>query len=347
MILGAMKAIFFEQHGEVEVLKYGSLTDPKPAPGEVLIRVKAVALNHLDIWVRRGWEGLHLEMPHITGSDIAGDIVAVNADSVWSAGTRVIVNPGILTGEDEWTRRGEDSLSPGYRIIGEQVRGGLAEYVTVPVSNVFKIPDGISYEEACAPLLVGTTCWRMLYKRAELKAGDTVLVVGSGGGVNSLSIVFAKHSGATVYALAGGKEKVKAARELGAEHVIDYEKNPKWAVEIFKYTKGRGVDVVIDNVGAKTLPDSLRAVRRGGKVVTVGNTSGHKVTYDNRLLFTKQVSLIGSTMGSRQDFIDAMQFMWKQNIKPIISRVEKLKDGIKMIKYLEEGKQFGKIVLTP
>lgn len=342
-----MKAIFFEHHGGVEVLKYADLPDPTPAPGEALIKVTAVALNHLDIWVRRGWQGLRLDMPHIGGSDIAGEIVSVNADSGWIAGSKVIVNPGVSTGEDEWTRRGEESVSPGYKIVGEQLKGGFAEYVVVPVGNVFKRPDGLSDEEACAPLLIGTTCWRMLFKRAELRPNQTVLVVGAGGGVNSLSISMATAAGASVYALAGSKKKAEKARELGAIDVINYNEVPNWPLEIVKLTKGRGVDVVIDNVGAKTITGSIRAVARGGRIVTVGNTSGHAVQIDNRFLFTKQISIIGSTMGSKQDFIDAQQFMLKHNIRAAIDRVEPLSEGIKMLAYLEEGQQFGKIVLKP
>ncbi len=342
-----MKAIFFEQHGDIEVLKFGDLPDPKPAPGEALIRVRAVALNHLDIWIRRGWEGLKLQMPHVSGSDVAGEIVSVNSSSAWSVGDRVIINPGISTAEDEWTRNGEASLSPGYRILGEHIPGGLAEFVTVPTQNVFKLPDSVSFEEGCAPLLVGMTCWRMLFKRAELLPGQSVLVVGAGGGVNSLSIQLAKAAGATVYALAGSAQKATRAMELGAEHVIDYSKNPKWHVDILRLTKGRGVDVVIDNVGAATFANSLWAVRRGGRIVTVGNTSGHSINFDNRVLFTKQVSVLGSTMGNSQDFIDVLNFMWKNDIKPVIDCVEPLSKGIEMLQHLEQGQQFGKIVLTP
>ncbi|MBX7143813.1 MAG: zinc-binding dehydrogenase [Oligoflexia bacterium] len=342
-----MKAIFFENHGEIDVLKYADLPDPSPGPGEALIRVRAVALNHLDIWVRRGWKGLVLDMPHITGSDIAGEIVKVNAPSQWTPGTRVIVNPGVVTSEDEWTRSGEASVSPGYKILGEQMRGGMAEYAVVPISNVFKTPDSLKDEEACAPLLVGTTCWRMLLHRAQLKPGQSVLVVGAGGGVNSLSIQLCHAMGATVYVLAGSKEKMEKALELGADHVLNYQEKSNWAVEVLKLTKGRGVDVVVDNVGAKTMAYSLRAVARGGKIVTVGSTSGYDIALDNRLLFTKQISLIGSTMGNAQDFIDVMEFMLKHNIKPVIDQVAPLKDGIKIIRYLEEGRQFGKLVLKP
>jgi NADPH:quinone reductase-like Zn-dependent oxidoreductase len=340
-----MKAIFFEQHGDIDVLKYADLPDPSPQPGEALIKIKAAALNHLDIWVRKGWKGLNVEMPHITGSDISGEIVSVNGASEYKAGARVIIHPGVNTSEDEWTRRGEDSVSPGYRIIGEQLRGGLAEYITVPIKNVFRMPEACTFEQAAAPILVGTTVWRMLLKQAKLMAGESVLVVGSGGGVNSLTILMAKALGAQVFALAGGEKKAKLAESLGAQVVIDYKKTSAWPSEIMKITKGRGVDIVVDNVGAQTIARSLQSVRRGGRIVTVGNTSGFEVTFDNRLLFAKQVSLTGSTMGSKQDFIDSMAFIHNQNIKIPIDRIEKLSKGIEMIKYLEEGKQFGKIVL--
>ncbi len=342
-----MKAIFFENHGGPEVLKFGELERPKPQLGEALIKVRAVALNHLDIWVRRGWHGLKLEMPHITGSDVVGEIVSVHADSVWQPGTRVMINPGIVTAEDEWTRRGQESVSPGYRILGEQRPGGLAEFVTVPIGNVFKVPDEISDEDAAAPLLVGVTCWRMLFKRGNLQPGETVLVVGSGGGVNTLAISLARAAGATVYALAGSDEKAKKALALGADEVVNYQKHTNWSVEILRITKGRGIDLIIDNVGEKTFPHSLRAAARGGRIVTVGNTSGYNVSFDNRLIFAKQLSLIGSTMGSKQDFIDVTQFIWRHKIRPVIDRVAPLKEGIELLQYLESGKQFGKIVLKP
>ena len=341
-----MKAIFFEQHGGIEVLKYADLSEPKPAPGEALVRVRAVALNHLDIWVRRGWKGLHLEMPHIGGSDIAGEIVSVNSESSdWTPGTKVIVYPGTNSMEDEWTRRGEECVSPGYKIIGEQSKGGMAEYVCVPAKNLFKMPAQLSYEEAAAPLLVATTCWRMLFKQGALTPGQSVLVVGAGGGINSLSIQLAKAMGAKVIALTSSAEKAQRAQELGAAEIINYKQSSNWPIEVLKLTRGRGVDLVIDNVGQATLAKSIRAVARGGRIVTVGNTTGPEITFDNRLFFTKQISLIGSTMGGKQDFIDALEFMWANNIKPVIDCVEPLKNGIKALKRLEDGEQFGKIVL--
>lgn len=352
-----MKAIFFESHGEINVLKFGELPDPEPGPGEALVRVKAVALNHLDIWVRRGWPGLSLQMPHITGSDVVGEVVKINGDSLiqpsptqpdlLQPGSKVVINPGIVTGEDEWVRRGEESVSPYYKILGEHRRGGLAEYVIVPLRNLFSFPATLSEEDAVAPLLVGLTSWRMLFHRGRLQPGESVLVVGSGGGVNSLSILLASTIGARVIALAGSAEKARRAVELGAETVINYNDHRNWAHEILKITKGRGVDLVIDNVGAATMGKSLRAVRRGGRIVTVGNTSGYDIPLDNRLVFTKQISLIGSTMGSTQDFIEAMPFIWRLPIHKIIDCVEPLANGIAMIQRIEQGEQIGKIVLKP
>jgi NADPH:quinone reductase-like Zn-dependent oxidoreductase len=342
-----MKAIFFEEHGEIDKLKFAELNDPKAAPGEAIVKVKSVALNHLDIWVRKGWKGLTLEMPHITGSDISGEIVELNGSSDLKTGGKIIVCPGINTIEDEWVRRGEDSVSPGYKIIGENLKGGLAEYVAVPLRNLFKMPEHLSFEEAAAPILVGTTTWRMLFKQANLKPGESVLVVGSGGGVNSLTIKIAKSIGATVFVLAGGDKKVKFAEDLGADCVIDYKKISSWPTEILKITKGRGVDLVVDNVGASTFAKSLQSCRRGGRIVTVGNTSGYEVAFDNRLLFAKQISLIGSTMGSRQDFIDAMEYIHTKKIHIPVDKIESLSNGIQMISRLEKGEQFGKIILNP
>ena len=343
-----MKAIFFEKHGGAEVLKYGELPEPEPVHGEALVRVRAVALNRLDIWVRLGWKGLHLDMPHITGSDIAGEVVSVNVPgSDWKVGSRVVVNPGITTSEDEWTRRGEHSLSPGYRIIGEHLRGGMAELVKVPVRNLFRFPDTLSFEQAAALPLVALTCWRMLFKRAQIRPGETMLVVGSGGGVNSLAIKIGRHIGAKVYALAGSDEKAEMAKAIGADTVINYNTNKNWHAEILKLTHGRGVDVVVDNVGAATLQKSMRAATRGGRIVTVGNTGGHEIQFDNRVIFTKQLSYLGCTMGGDQDFVDALNFLWSNGIHAPIDQVAPLNQGIKMLQRMESCEHFGKIVLVP
>ena len=342
-----MKALYFDEHGELDVIKYGDVPDPKAAGGEVLVRVRACALNYLDIWVRRGWPGLKLEMPHWCGADMAGEIVEVGTGvSSWQVGQRVVVNPGVNAREDEFTRRGEDSVSPGYHIMGEHVRGGAAEYIAVPAANLEAVPDNVDFPEAAAPLLVGLTAWRMLIHRAGLRAGETVLVVGAGGGVNSIAIQIAKLAGATVYTVASNPEKARMAQELGADIVID-RSQVDWGKEIFKLTSKRGVDVVVDNVGRATLNTSMMAVARGGRIVIVGNTSGPQTEIDIRYLFSKQISLIGSTMGSREDFKTVTTLLREGKIRPVIDSVMPLSEGKEAYRRMEEGRQSGKIVLVP
>ncbi len=343
-----MKALCFYEHGELDVLQYTDVPDPEPGPGEVLVRVRACALNHLDIWVRRGWPGLKLEMPHWTGADIAGEVAGLGAGVAgWEVGQKIVVDPGVSTREDEFTRRGEHSLSPGYLILGEHIRGGQAEYVTVPAVNLAAVPEGWDSYETAAPLLAGLTAWRMLIRRANLRAGESVLIVGAGGGVNSMAIQIAKLAGATVYALTSTEEKISKASTLGADVVLNYRENPNWSKIIYKMTGRRGVDVVVDNVGRATLIQSIRAVARGGRIVIVGNTSGPQVEIDTRFIFGKQISIIGSTMGSRQDFRDVLKLLWGKQITPVVDRVLPLSDGKEAFRILEQGEQFGKIVLVP
>lgn len=342
-----MKAIYFEQHGGPEVLKFGELPSPVPAEGQALLKVRAVALNHLDIWVRRGWPGLKLALPHIGGCDIVGEVISAPPSSGFLPGTRVFVYAGINTTHDQWTERNEESVSPGYRIIGEHLPGGLAEMACVPVENLLPAPADLSDESLCARLLTGLTCWRMLITRGQLVSGETVLVVGSGGGVNSLSIQIARAVGARVIALAGNEEKCLKAQQLGASDVIDYNQTPEWAREVIRLTSGIGVDMVVDNVGKATFPQSLRALRRGGRLVTVGNTSGYDLELDNRLIFGKQLSIIGSTMGSREDFTQMLEFLTAHNIHPVVDTVDSLENGLHQLSRLERGEQFGKIVLKP
>ena len=342
-----MKAVFFERHGELDVLRHGEVPDPSATPGRVVVRVKACALNYLDIWVRRGWPGLKLEMPHWCGADVAGEIAAVgDGVSGWAAGQRVVVDPGINRVQDEYTRRGEASVSPGYHILGEHVRGGAAEYVAVPAENLAPMPDGLDFPQAAAPLLAGLTAWRMLIHRAGLQAGESVLVVGAGGGVNTLSIQIAKLAGAVVFAVASSEEKAARARSLGADVVID-RSQVDWVREVFKLTGRRGVDVVVDNVGRATLAGSMQAVARGGRIVIVGNTSGPMAEIDIRFIFGKQISLIGSTMGNHQDFLAVIELLRQGKLKPVIGRVVPLRDGIEAYRLMEEGRQFGKILLQP
>jgi NADPH:quinone reductase-like Zn-dependent oxidoreductase len=287
-------------------------------------------------------------MPHWTGADVAGEMAALGEGVTgWETGRRVVVDPGISTTEDEFTRRGEYSLSPGYAILGEHIRGGQAEYVAVPASNLMPIPEGWDYPQAAAPLLVSLTAWRMLIHRARLRPGESVLVIGAGGGVNSMAIQIAKLAGATVYALTSTEEKREKAHELGADVVLNYREDPDWSEALYKMTDRRGVDVIVDNVGQATLAQSMRAIARGGRIVIVGNTSGPRTEIDVRYIFGKQISIIGSTMGTHQDFWDVMALVWSGKLRPVVDRVMPLSEGRAAFEALERGEQFGKIVLTP
>jgi NADPH:quinone reductase-like Zn-dependent oxidoreductase len=342
-----MKALYFEEHGNLDVVRYGNVPDPVTGPDDAVVRVRACALNHLDIWVRRGWPGLKLEMPHWCGADVAGDIAEIGRNvSGWKVGQPVVVDPGISLIDDEHTRRGEDSVSPGYHVLGEHTRGGAAEYLAVPAANLAPMPEGWEYPDAAAPLLVGLTAWRMLIHRARLKAGETVLVIGSGGGVNSITVQIAKLAGAKVFVVAGNPQKAKRAKDLGADEVFD-RSSVDWGKEVYRLTKKRGVDIVVDNVGKATLAKSMMAVARGGRIVIVGNTSGPQTEIDIRFIFGKQISLIGSTMGSHQDFRDILELTKSGRLKPIIDRVMPLSEGKEAYGLMERGEIFGKLVLTP
>lgn len=345
-----MKALCFYEHGDLDVLQYADVPNPTPAKGKVLVQVKACALNHLDVWVRRGWPGLKLDLPHIGGSDVAGVVTKLGQGVTgWQAGDRVVVDPGLVTGEDEFTRRGEHSLSMGmhYKVLGEQTQGGAAQCVAVPAANLLKMPDDWDYPQAAAPLLVGLTAYRMLFKRADLRAGESVLIVGAGGGVNCVALQLAKWVGATVYALTSTEEKMARATELGADVVLNYQKDPDWHKTLSKMTGRRGVDVVVDNVGQATFHKSIRALARGGRLVTVGNTSGPKTELDIRYIFGKQISIIGSTMGSPQDFIEVMDLVWRGVIHAPVDRILPLSEGRQGHALLESGEKFGKVVLIP
>jgi len=340
-----MKALYFEEHGEREVLQYGDLPNLVNKENHVLIKVEACALNHLDVWIRKGWPGLNLEMPHIGGSDVSG--IVVEGKGSWKDGDKVVVDPGISSIEDSWTEKGLDSMSPGYKILGEHISGGCAEYVSVPVENVHKRPEDLTASQAAAPLLAGLTAYRMLVTRAGIQNGDNVLVMGSGGGVNSLSIQIAKHFGAEVHVVAGGAEKKSKAEDLGASFVVDYKANEDWHKELFPVIGRKGYDIVVDNVGKPTWSRSIKLAGMGGRIVTVGNTKGPIAETDIRYLFAKQLSILGSTMGSHAEFAELLKLMDSGAIKPVIDCEIPLSEGISGHEILEEGTMFGKVVLIP
>lgn len=343
-----MKALAFHEFGGPDKLKYEDVPDPKIKPNEVLVRVRACALNHLDLFVREGIPALKTPLPFWTGCDIAGEVAEVGAEVQGvKPGTRVAVNPNLTCGRCEFCAQGEDSLCVRYGILGEHVPGGLAEYVAVRGDNVLPLPASASFEAAASFVLTNMTAWRMVVTQGQVRPGQDVLVIGVGGGVSSAAVQIARLCGARVIVTSSDDAKLEKAKALGAEVGINYKKNPDWAKQVFEATAKRGVDVVIENVGAATWKDSIRSLKGGGRLVTCGSTSGPVGETIIPLVFWKQVHLIGSTMANRKEFHDVMGQFFAGRLKAIIDEVVPLKDGAAAQQRLAEGKQFGKIVLTP
>lgn len=342
-----MKAILLHQHGGPEMLRYGDWPTPEPGAGEVQVQIKAAALNRLDEWVRNGWPGIKLAYPHIPGADGAGIISAVGAGVTHlRIGDRVVINSNLSDGRCENCRRGLDNQCVNWGLLGETQRGTYAEYVVVPDQNVLPLPADVPFERAAAASLVFLTAWHSLITRGQLRVGESVLIVGAGGGVNSASIQIARYAGATVYVVASNAAKAGRALELGADIVIDRSQED-WGKAIFQLTQRRGVDVVVDNVGAGTLPTSLRAVRKGGRILTVGNTGGPKFEFDNRFMFAKHITLIGSTMGTRTDFATVMRLVFEGRFAPPIDMTFPLAEARLAHERMSAGDFFGKIILIP
>ncbi|UCH58304.1 MAG: zinc-binding dehydrogenase [Anaerolineales bacterium] len=340
-----MKAICFYTHGGIEVLESRDLPTPQPGPNQVLVKLKAAALNHLDIWVRKGWPGLHLEYPHIPGADGAGEIAALGPDvQGWSLRDRVVINSNLGCGHCEYCIAGMDNRCVSWELLGETVRGTYAQYVVIPASNAYPLPVGFDEHVAAAAGLVFHTAWHSLITRASLRPGETVLIVGASGGVNTASIQIAKLVGATVYVVGSTPEKLALAESLGADHLIDRSKGENWAKIVYQHTGKRGVDVVVDNIGT-TFPLSFRSARKGGRILTVGNSGGAKFEIDNRYIFAKHLSIIGSTMGTRTDFASVMNLVFSGALKPALDRTYPLKEAQAAQKRLETGEQLGKITL--
>ncbi len=345
---GLMKAVLLTEHGPAEVLRF--VTDhpvPEPGPGEVRVRVRAAALNHLDIWVRNGWPGIKLAYPHIPGADAAGTVDAVGAGvTEWRAGDRVVVNPTIGCGRCAFCRAGQEHRCVHFMLLGEHTSGTHAEYITVPARNLLGLPEHVSFEEAAAASLVFVTAWHSLITRGNLHPGETVLIVGAGGGVNTACLQIAKLTGCTAIVVGSTDEKLEAARALGADVVVRRDVEGGWSRAVYQITAKRGADVVVDNVGAETFGGSLRAAARGGRILTVGNTSGAQFEIDNRYIFGKHLSILGSTMGPHADYVTVMQLLFKGRLKAVIGAQYALEDIHAAHRALEAGAYFGKIVLT-
>lgn len=342
-----MRAVVFKQHGGPEVLEMMDLPMPQPRANEVRVKVKAVALNHLDLWVRKGWPGLKLPLPHVLGSDVAGVVDAVGADvTAWRPNMNVVINPGLSCGVCERCLSGDDVLCRGYKIIGEDVTGGYAEYLCVPQQNLLAKPERLSWEEAACFPLTFLTASHMLFSRAQLKPGETVLVHAAGSGVGSAAVQLAKLAGARVIATASTQAKLDQARKLGADVLINYVEND-FLDEVKKATSRQLCDVVFEHVGATTWDKSVACLRKGGRLVICGATSGHDVKIDLRTLFYKSISLLGSTMGSKSELFKLLELVQLSKLSPILDRVLPLADAAEGHRLLAERKTFGNVVLKP
>ena len=341
-----MKAIVFEKHGGPDVLRYTDAPDPAINPNEVLVRVKACALNHLDLWVRRGLPGVAIPLPHIPGSDVAGEVVEVGSGvTTVRAGQRVVLAPGVTCGKCPACISGNDNRCRSFTNLGYAIDGGCAEFVKVPEVNCLPYPENLSFAEAASIPLVFQTAWHMLLVRAELQPGEDVLILGGGSGVGIAAIQIAKFFGARVIATAGTPEKMAKATELGADYVVNH-KTQRIRDEVRRITNKRGVDVVFEHVGTATWDDSLASLAYAGRLVTCGATTGYDAKLDLRVLFAKQLSLLGSYMGTKSDLHSVMRLVATGRFRPIVDRVFPLEEAAAAHEYLESGAQFGKVVLT-
>ena len=340
-----MKAIVFRQHGGPEVLQYADVPDPEPRPNEVLVRVHACALNHLDLWVRGGLPNVPIPLPHIPGSDVAGEIAKIGSEvTTVRVGQKVVLAPGVSCGKCAACVSGQDNRCRQFTNLGYMIDGGCAEFVRVPEVNCLPYPENLSFVQAAAIPLVFQTAWHMLIARAELQPGEDVLVLGAGSGVGSAAIQIAKFFGARVIATAGSDEKLAKARELGADHVINH-KSQKIREEVRRITSKRGVDVVFEHVGTATWDDSLASLALAGRLVTCGNTTGYDAKIDLRFLFSRQLSLLGSYMGVKGELHTIMKLVAAGRLRPVVDRTFPLAEAADAHNYLESGQQFGKVVL--
>ena len=341
-----MKAILIHQHGGLDQIQFEEIDRRQIEPGYILVKMKAAALNHLDLLVLEGFPALNLEMPHILGADGAGVVEALGEGvERFSVGDRVMLNAAMSCEECEFCRQGEHSMCIRLRLVGEHSHGTFAEYFLVPAVNLEKIPSSVSFEEAAAFSLVFQTAWRMLKTRVGLKAGDDVFIHGIGGGVCSAALQIVKLLGGRAFVSSSSDNKLEKARAMGADFCYSCEQT-NVVKEVYRDTAKRGVDVVVDNVGESTWIQSLQMVRRGGKIVTCGATSGPNPKTESRIIFWKQIDILGSTMSNRSEYRELIGLLREGRLKPVIDRTFPLAEGRQALAHLQGQKQFGKVVLV-
>lgn len=340
-----MKALYFEEHGGTDQLVFGERPGREPAAGEVLVRLRTAALNHLDLFVLGGMPGIPIGLPHIGGADGAGVVEAIG-DGVEGVqeGAEVVFDPGLSCGHCEFCRRGEQSLCIHFGVLGEHADGTFAETVVVAADSLAPRPVHLSWEESAAFGLTYLTAWRMLINRGGLRFGESVLIHGIGGGVSAACLHLAKLTGARVMVTSRSDEKLARAAEMGADEVLPAD--DRVAQEVRVLTGNRGADVVVDSVGEATWMQSLKAAAKGGRIVTCGATSGPNPAEEIRLIFWKQLSIIGSTMGSREDWRQVVEAVCVRKLRPVVDAVMPLAEGRTAYERLQRADQFGKIVLT-
>lgn len=340
-----MKAIRFHEHGGPENLKVEDVPEPQTGRGQVKLKVHAGALNHLDLWVLGGVPGPEIPMPHIPGADIAGEIVEIGEGvEGWNVGERVVVSPGMGRAESEFSLTGNDSADPDYLMMGWHLQGGWSEYSCVEARRLVKVNDRWSMEGWASAPLVFITAWNMVLRRGRLQPGESVLVQAAGSGVGIAAIQIAKLFGARVIATAGSDEKLEKALALGADQAVNY-RNEDFAEHCRAFTDGMGVDLIIDHIGADTFEQDVRALARGGRLVSCGNTSGAQANLNMAYLFIRQISIIGAYMGAFVELRKAMELMARGRLKPVVDSVFPMEQAGDAMIRMQERKQFGKIVL--
>jgi NADPH:quinone reductase-like Zn-dependent oxidoreductase len=345
-----MKTTLFRKHGGPEVLEYTDFPTPQPKPGEVLVKLKVAALNHMDVMVREGWPGLYLELPHINGADGAGEVVALGSPPLMGeglgvrVGDHVVINANLGCGKCDYCLSGRDNMCRNWHLLGETVRGTYAEYIALPARQLYKLPPDFDLRKAAAAALVYQTAWHSLITRGKLQKGETVLIVGAGGGVSTASVDIAKYSGAQVVVVGSNAQKLEKARALGADILIDRSKEENWSKAVFLATEKQGVDIVVDNVGT-TFMHSLRTLKKGGRMLTVGSSGGPKVEIDSRYIWARHLSILGSTMSNLADFKTVMDLIVKGVLEPALDKSYPLKEAAAAQERLWQGKAFGKITL--